>query len=172
MKKFCLFFSVAVLILTGMILSYDFNKPPDSSVKIDLIVIEKSNRKLQLYSKGNLVKSYDISLGKDPVGAKRFSGDNKTPEGKYFIKGKNQKSKFHKSLWISYPDSEDIEYAAKTGRDPGGEIMIHGLTKGFYWLGSAHLLSDWTRGCIAVTNKEIDELYGAIKQGTAVEIRP
>jgi murein L,D-transpeptidase YafK len=172
MNKILLIISIAGLVLSGKLLSDPFLKPLDKSLPVDCIIIKKSKRTLELYSTGNLLKSYKISLGKNPIGAKRFLGDNKTPEGNYFIKGKYQKSRFHKSLWISYPEQKDIEYAAKNSRDPGGEILIHGLTNGFSLLGRAHLLSDWTRGCIAVTNKEIDELYDAIKQGTAVEIRP
>ena len=144
----------------------------DKSIKIDFIMVEKGRRLMHIYSKGVKIKTYRISLGRDPVGDKLCQGDNKTPEGRYFIKGKDPVSRFHKSLRISYPGQKDIEEAKRAGKNPGGGILIHGITNGFSRVGRFHLLIDWTRGCIAVTNKEIDELYEHVNIGVPIEIAP
>ena len=164
-----------ILLLTCIIgsilfLNTDFTKPVDISVKADLIIVEKGRRLMTIYSKGIKLKSYRISLGKDPVGDKQCQGDNKTPEGTYYIKGKDAKSRFHRSLWISYPDAVDTREAKRAGKNPGGGILIHGITDGYSWLGKAHLLINWTQGCIAVTNKEIEELFYLIDVGVPIRI--
>lgn len=148
------------------------DKPLDKSVRIDKIVVEKSNRRLIVYSGSKLIKSYKISLGENPVGDKEYEGDKRTPEGLYFIIDKNPNSGYHKNLGISFPSSEDINQARLLGKRPGGEIKIHGLKNGYGWIGRMHLLKDWTAGCIALTNQEIDELYDAIQIGTPIEIMP
>jgi murein L,D-transpeptidase YafK len=147
-------------------------KPIDKSVSIDNIVVDKSDRKLTIYEKGKVVKTYSISIGKVPQGAKEVEGDMKTPEGLYVINDKNSNSGYHKNLGISYPNNTDIERAKKLGKSPGGLIKIHGIKNGYGWIGQAHLLKDWTLGCIAVTDKEIDELFKMVKIGTPIEIRP
>jgi murein L,D-transpeptidase YafK len=119
-----------------------------------------------------LIKSYQIALGKNPTGPKQFEGDFRTPEGLYYINDKNPNSKYHKNLGISYPNEKDLQNAKKQGKKPGGQIKIHGLPKNLSWLGKLHVLVDWTKGCIAVTNEEIDELYEIIEIGTPVEIKP
>lgn len=140
--------------------------------KADKIVIEKSARKMTLYSKDKVIKTYAISLGGEPVGAKQQQGDHKTPEGTYSISGRNANSKFHRSLRISYPSAADRERAKKARVSPGGDIMIHGLPNGWGWLGSGHLKSDWTDGCIAVTDKEIEEIWELVPNGTTVILKP
>ena len=137
---------------------------------IDLIHIHKKARKLDLYHKGKLLKTYRVSLGFAPIGHKEQEGDGKTPEGIYTISSKNNKSQYHLSLKISYPNKIDIKKAQKNNLSPGGDIMIHGLGKGFSWMGAAHRFRDWTLGCIAVTNKEIEEIFAATPVGTKVEI--
>ena len=137
----------------------------------DKIVVEKSKRLMHVYNKSKLLKTYRISLGRNPVGAKKMEGDKRTPEGLYFIDGKNPNSNYHKNLGISYPNANDIQQAKKAGVKPGGQIKIHGLSKRDSKLGKLHLLTDWTAGCIAVTNDEIDELYNALAVGTPIEIR-
>ena len=141
---------------------------------IDNILVEKAKRQMHLRNGENVVKTYRISLGKNPVGAKVNSGDNKTPEGNYTIEKHNPKSKFHLSLKISYPNAEQIN-AAKVGNyEPGGDIMIHGYPNKVpaflfkFW----HRWKDWTAGCIAVTNDEIEEIYDAVKDGTPITIKP
>jgi murein L,D-transpeptidase YafK len=140
--------------------------------KADKIVIEKAARNMTLYNKDKVIKTYAISLGGEPVGAKQQQGDHKTPEGTYLISGRNASSKFHRSLRISYPSAADRERAKKARVDPGGDIMIHGLPNGWGWLGSGHLRSDWTDGCIAVTDKEIEEVWELVLNGTTVIIKP
>lgn len=139
---------------------------------IDTIVVEKGKRKLHAYSKGILMKTYRISIGRNPKGDKEFEGDRKTPEGLYYINDKNPNSGYYKNLGISYPNKDDVDHAKVLGKKPGGLIKIHGLKKGRGWIGRLHLLKDWTFGCIALTNTEIDELYAAVKIGTPIEIRP
>ena len=144
----------------------------EAPAKADKIVIEKAVRKMTLYHKGVVLKGYSISLGGEPVGAKERQGDHRTPEGTYTISGRNAKSKFHRSLRISYPSTADRERARKAKVDPGGDIMIHGLPNGWGWLGAAHLKIDWTDGCIAVTNSEIEEIWELVPDGTTVVITP
>jgi murein L,D-transpeptidase YafK len=140
--------------------------------KVDLIVIEKSAHTMTLMSKGNALKTYHVALSTVPVGAKERAGDHKVPEGKYTIDEKKSASRFHLALHVSYPNAADRARAKKMGVDPGGEIEIHGLEKKYAWLGSMHREKDWTDGCIAVTDAEIEEIYPLVAVGTAVEIRP
>ncbi len=155
-----------------MIFYFWRNKPIDKSVKIDQIVVNKSDRKLTVYEKGKTIKTYSISIGKVSQGAKEVEGDMKTPEGLYVINDKNANSGYHKNLGISYPNLKDEKHAGDLGKSPGGLIKIHGIKNGYGWIGRFHLLKDWTLGCIAVTNKEIDELYEMIPIGTPIEIKP
>jgi murein L,D-transpeptidase YafK len=113
-----------------------------------------------------------VALGGTPVGAKEQQGDHKTPEGRYILDRRNAKSRFYKSIHVSYPNEQDKERAARRGVSPGGDIMIHGLPNGFGWLGATHRAQDWTDGCVAVTNQEIDEIWELVPDGTPIEIRP
>jgi murein L,D-transpeptidase YafK len=124
------------------------------------------------YSNGELLKTYKIALGKNPKGAKHYQGDNKTPEGVYTINGKNANSIAYKNLGISYPNKEDVERAKKLGKPTGGDIKIHGMMNGLGFIGGFHTYSDWTNGCIAVTDREIDELFKYVKIGAKIEILP
>jgi tetratricopeptide (TPR) repeat protein len=139
---------------------------------IDRILIEKNARRLMLISQGEVLKSYNIALGGNPIGPKERQGDNKTPEGTYVIDGRNKDSRFHLSLRISYPNERDRNRAKELGVSPGGDIMIHGIKNGFSWVGDAHTAVDWTKGCIAVTDEEIEEISKLAPNGTIVEIRP
>jgi L,D-peptidoglycan transpeptidase YkuD (ErfK/YbiS/YcfS/YnhG family) len=136
------------------------------------ILIEKRDRRLTLFSRGEALKSYRIALGGDPIGPKEREGDNKTPEGSYVIDSKNGNSQYHLSLHLSYPNERDRKRAKELGVSPGGSIMIHGIKNGFSWVGDSQADADWTRGCIAVTDEEIEEIYKLTQIGTAVEIRP
>lgn len=140
--------------------------------KADRIFIAKAARKLNLYRGDRLLKTYRIALGRQPVGPKRCQGDRRTPEGRYRIVGRNGGSHYHRSLRVSYPNAEDWRAARKSGCNPGGDIMIHGLPNGYGWLGRLHARSDWTLGCIAVTNEEIEEIWVLVPDGTPVEIMP
>jgi len=139
---------------------------------VDRILIEKNARRLMLISQGEVLKSYKIALGGNPIGPKERQGDNKTPEGTYVIDGRNKDSRFHRSLHISYPNERDKNRAKELGVSPGGDIMIHGIKNGFSWIGDAHTAVDWTNGCIAVTDEEIEEIGKLTPNGTIVEIRP
>lgn len=141
-------------------------------VVIDSIVVHKNSRKMYVYMEGEWVKTYRIALGSNPVGRKRCSGDCKTPEGVYYIDDKNPFSDYHKNLGISYPNDRDKERARRLGKSPGGDIKIHGLPNGKGYLGRSHRVVDWTEGCIAVTNEEIDELYTHVEIGTPIYIFP
>ncbi len=123
---------------------------------------------MEVYNKATLIKTYQISLGQEPVGRKQFEGDNKTPEGTYFIDGKNPYSSYHKNLGISYPNKKDKAFAKKKGKRAGSLIKIHGLPNGKGKIGKLHLANDWTAGCIAVTDQEIDEIYAATKIGAKI----
>jgi L,D-transpeptidase-like protein len=145
-------------------------KPIDA--KIDRIVVEKSARKLSVFQKGRLIRSYRIALGSNPTGPKEMEGDMKTPEGLYTIDYRNPQSDFHLALHISYPDQNDVRRAVARDIAPGCDIMIHGLPNGHGWIGATHRQRDWTAGCIALTDPEIEELWRITSDGTPIEIRP
>lgn len=138
----------------------------------DKILIEKNERRLTLLSRGEVLKVYKIALGGNPIGPKERQGDNKTPEGTYIIDSRNKDSRYHLSLRISYPNEKDKKRAKELGVSPGGDIMIHGIKNGFSWIGDSHTAIDWTKGCIAVTDEEIEEIDRLAPNGTIVEIRP
>jgi len=139
--------------------------------KADRIVVMKSAHTMMLMSNGQAIRTYKVALG-DPHGSKTQIGDKKTPEGVYFVDGKNPHSLFHRALHLSYPNAADRERARRLGVRPGGDIEIHGLPAQYAWMGAAHRSIDWTTGCIAVTNPEIDEIWDLVAVGTPVEIRP
>jgi len=145
---------------------------PTPPLKADRILLQKSMRKLSLFHKGKVLRSYTVSLGFSPQGAKQQKGDGKTPEGYYYIRAKNPHSQFHRSLQISYPNEQDQKNARKNHVSPGDHIMIHGLKTQFSWLGRFHTLKDWTLGCIAVTNAEIEEIWELVDPGTPIDIEP
>lgn len=145
---------------------------PESAKQADRIVIEKSKRTMTLMSGSTVLKTYKVALGGQPVGAEQRVGDHKTPEGLYIVDQKKAASQFHRALHISYPNARDEENARKLGVSPGGDIEIHGLGAKYGWVGAAHRQMDWTDGCIAVTNEEIDEIWPLVAVGTPVEIKP
>ena len=137
------------------------------------IIVFKSERRMELLDvKSKILKAYEVSLGGNPEGPKSQQGDSRTPEGIYKISSRNPGSSYHLSLRISYPNRQDIAEAEALGVAPGGDIFIHGLQNGQGVLGSRHLLYDWTDGCIAVTNQEIEEVWNMVPDGTPIEIRP
>lgn len=147
------------------------NPPKPPKPKADRILIEKAARKMTLFQGSETLKTYKISLGREPVGPKQQEGDSKTPEGRYTIDARNAASSFHLSLRISYPNAADRAQAQERGVKPGGQIMIHGLPNGMPDFSGA-ILSDWTNGCVAVSNAEIEEIWKLVPNGTAVEILP
>jgi murein L,D-transpeptidase YafK len=162
----------SILALAWMSVGAPSQLAAQTTTKVDRIVIEKKNRTLTLMNGAKIVKTYRVALGGQPVGAKNRQGDHKTPEGIYSVDAKNPNSQFYKALHISYPNQADRATAKKLGVSPGGDVEIHGLGAKWGWIGAKHRLTDWTDGCIAVTNEEIDEIYPQIKVGTPVEIRP
>jgi murein L,D-transpeptidase YafK len=141
-------------------------------IKADRVLIEKKAHRMTLLNHGVVVKTYRVCLGPNPVGPKEREGDGRTPEGIYTIDSRNANSKFHRSLHVSYPNAVDRARARRLGVSPGGEIMIHGLPNRWRALGAAIQLTDWTAGCIAVRDNEIEEIWSAVPNGTGVEIRP
>jgi murein L,D-transpeptidase YafK len=141
-------------------------------VRVTHIVVNKSRRELLLLHHESVLRSYRIALGRDPIGPKTRERDGKTPEGRYTVDRRNPKSAYHLALHISYPNPADLARARDLGLDPGGDIMIHGLPNGTPHLGSAHLETDWTQGCIAVTDEEMDEIWELVADGTPIEIHP
>ena len=138
----------------------------------DSIVVYKRERTLVLFNRGVPIRTYFVALGSKPVGDKERAGDQKTPEGLFHVNAHNPASKFHLALRISYPDDAHRARAAALGTDPGGDIMIHGLPKEFSEAGKDHLQNDWTNGCVALSNQEIEELWRAVPDGTPVQIKP
>ncbi|MFO1423738.1 MAG: L,D-transpeptidase family protein [Candidatus Competibacteraceae bacterium] len=145
--------------------------PPAHGI-VNRILVEKKARRLTLFRDNKPVKTYAIALGRQPEGHKQFEGDNKTPEGRYVIDSRKMNSSFHRALHISYPSPKDAAFAAGQKKSAGGNIMIHGLPNGMGALGPLHRLRDWTAGCIAVTNAEIEEIWRVVPDGTPIEIRP
>lgn len=145
---------------------------PFPGTKADRIVVDKSERRLSLYREGQLLKSYHASLGRAPVGPKVREGDGRTPEGEYIIDGRLPNSRYHLALHISYPNEQDRARAAALGVSPGNAILIHGIGYVRGGVTPAEARSDWTDGCIAVTNEEIEEIWAAVDDGTPILIQP
>lgn len=143
-----------------------------SHLAADSIVVEKRKHTLTLFSWGHPVRTYHVALGTNPIGDKVRQGDGRTPEGVFHIDGHNPDSKYYKSLHISYPDAAHLRAAEARGFSAGGDIMIHGLPDRFASVGAAHRDYDWTEGCIALTDKEIDEIFRSVPDGTPIEIKP
>ena len=145
---------------------------PAPKQKADSILILKKDHLLELLQGGKVIRTYKVALGRGGLAPKEREGDGRTPEGHYIIDSRTAESHYHKALHVSYPNAEDRKHAAKLGVAPGGAIMIHGLPNGMGSIGAAHRLYDWTLGCIAVTDEEIDEIWNLAPVGTPVEIRP
>ena len=148
------------------------NKPPSipSGVKADRILVDKSDRTLALFKGNKEISRYNnIRFGDAPMGHKRFEGDERTPEGKYTINGRNPGSSFHLSLRVSYPNAADRAYAEARGKSPGGDIFIHGQPNGY---NGSPIARDWTDGCIALSNAEIKQIWDTVPDGAEIEIRP
>jgi murein L,D-transpeptidase YafK len=160
---------LAVLVLCGLCLAQNAVAP---NLRADRVVVLKKERTLELLRQGKVIKSYKVALGGDPIGPKTRQGDHKTPEGGYVLDFRNAHSQFYKSIHISYPNARDRAEARKNGVSPGGDVFVHGLPNGYGAVGAAHRLKDWTDGCVAVTDEEIDEIWRVVADGTRIEIRP
>lgn len=144
----------------------------NEGLNVERIVVSKDRKEMYLVSGGTLLKAYSVAFGFEPFGHKQFEGDGKTPEGIYSIDYKNPNSEYTKALHVSYPNKKDIEYAKSKGKSPGGDIMIHGFPKDErkrQWVSGIHPMN-WTRGCVAVTNEEIAEIYSLVKENTLIEV--
>ncbi|MGV3546652.1 MAG: L,D-transpeptidase family protein [Pedobacter sp.] len=175
MKKTVVISLIIILLIFACTAIYNLlpEKKLPKGTKIDYLLVEKSERAMKAYSGDKLIKTYKISLGRNPEGHKVFEGDQKTPEGIYSINDRNPNSGYHKNLGVSYPNDTDRAKARTLGKSPGGDIKIHGLRNGgFGIIKKLHRFTDWTNGCIAVTNGEIDELYEAVVPNAKIEIRP
>ncbi len=142
----------------------------DPNQSADEILIDKSQRKLWLKNQGAIIDTYEIALGFSPTGHKSKEGDGKTPIGVYEIDWRNPDSSFHRSLHISYPTPKQVEDARLAGINPGGMIMIHGQPNGSEYQNSRKIQQDWTNGCIAVSNDEMDEIWQRVPDGTRIII--
>lgn len=174
-------FSLAILtlIVVGMISvsalalaknSSKHDKAIPADVTIDKVYVDKSERVLKLLSAGKVIKTYHIALGDSPVGHKRQEGDERTPTGSYILDYKNENSSYYRSIHISYPNAADKAQAKKRGVSAGGDIMIHGQKNGLGHLATITQQRDWTDGCIAVTDDEMDEIMSIYKVGMPIEI--
>lgn len=140
--------------------------------KADRVLVIKSEAKLYLKKNGKVLKAYHVAFGENPEGHKRQEGDERTPEGTYLLDYKKSDSAFYKSIHISYPNKADKQRATKAGVSPGGFIMIHGQKNGLGWLSWITQQFNWTDGCIAVSNRAMDEIWHSVQVGTPIEIRP
>jgi murein L,D-transpeptidase YafK len=165
---------IAAILVLGALAVYQYRPegslPPGSQA--DQVVVYKAKRTLTLMQGGRPLKAYHVSLGANPVGPKNQEGDEKTPEGRYVLDYRNPNSRFHLSIHVSYPNAADQEAARHAGVRPGGAIMIHGIQNGLGWIGRLHRFWNWTDGCMAVTNSEIEEIWRAVPDGTPIEIYP
>ena len=172
--KLVLFF-LLVLCLAAVSLAVaaylNFDPLPRDAVA-DRVLLEKSAHRLTLLRNGAPLKTYQVALSRVPSGPKEYEGDQRTPEGIYTIDFHKPDSDYHLALHVSYPERHDIDRAAAQGLSAGSDIMIHGLPNGRGWIGRFHRRRDWTAGCIAVTDFEIEEIYRAVRDGTPIELRP
>ncbi len=165
--------AIFVALILAVVAAHPHSRLADSPQKVaDRILIVKSTRTMTLMRGVEVLKTYKVALGSQPVGPKEREGDGKTPEGDYIVDSRNAQSRFHLALHVSYPNARDRDRARKLKVNPGGQIMIHGLPKGFGWVGPSHRMRDWTQGCIAVTNGEIEEIWRLVPTGTPVAIHP
>lgn len=161
------FLRVLLLVLVGFGLTACGSKfKTYHGPEVTQVLVNKTERKMYLFHNDKVLKEYNVSLGFAPAGHKQFEGDGKTPEGRYTISHRNPKSEFHLSLGINYPNDADRAHAAANGKPPGGDIFIHGgpnrkVTK-----------RDWTAGCIAVTDRQMETIYSMVKPGTPIFIQP
>ncbi len=139
---------------------------------IDYVLVNKAEKKMYLMSNGRKIKEYSVVFGSSPTGHKQQEGDQRTPEGKYLLDDKKSDSSYYRAIHISYPNEDDKKRARANNASPGGQIMIHGQKNGLGWMYGLTQKFNWTDGCIAVTNAEMDEIWELVKIGTPIEIRP
>jgi murein L,D-transpeptidase YafK len=140
--------------------------------KADAVLVDKSEKRLYLMQDGSVLRSFPVTFGGEPRGHKQQQGDQRTPEGRYMLDYKNAGSRYFKSIHISYPNAQDRASAKKRGVDPGGDIMLHGQPNGWGWASPVLQLFTWTDGCIALSDRHMEEVWQAVDVGTPIEIRP
>lgn len=140
--------------------------------KADLVLVNKTKARLYLVRRHKVLASFHVAFGANPRGHKQCEGDQRTPEGRYLLDFKKPDSAFHKAIHISYPNARDIARARRRGVNAGGAIMIHGQKNGLGWLAPITQRTNWTDGCIALTNEDMDAVWTAVEPGTPIEIRP
>lgn len=165
-------FPTSLVLLTIAFAACGRHRAPQNSEHASKIVIVKSAHTLTLISGTRSLHTYKVAIGRSPVGPKTRKGDHKTPEGEYIIDAKKEHSRFYRALHISYPSESDREQARNRGEDPGGDVEIHGIENGLGWIGGLHRSIDWTDGCIALTDGEMDEIWNRVPVGTPVGIKP
>jgi murein L,D-transpeptidase YafK len=163
------FLGIASLLASAAAEERDSAAGPD---RADYVVVDKSDRKLYLYKLGRVLREFDVSLGQMPNGPKQREGDFRTPEGKYFLDGRNTNSDFFLSIHVSYPNESDRARARAEGVDPGGQIMIHGWPNEPKYDLHRYQDTDWTDGCIAVSNSDMVDIWLMTRESTPIEIRP
>ena len=145
---------------------------PCAAEKADLVVVEKAKHELTLLNSGKVIRKFHVVFGAEPVGHKQMEGDNKTPEGRYLLDFKKADSAFYKAFHVSYPNAQDVAKANSAGVHPGSNIMVHGQKNGFGWASAISQQFNWTQGCIAMTNADMDAMWELVDAGTAIDIRP
>lgn len=167
-------FLIALIVILAALLTYANwpSEPLPPMARITKIEVLKAKRALSVYAGSIKLREYQISLGGSPIGPKTTEGDKRTPEGSYTITELKRDSAFHRALRISYPTTSQAVAAQAKGQKPGGDVMIHGIRNGLGLIGRLHRLFDWTAGCIALTNTEVDQVFDATSIGTEVCIYP
>ena len=161
----------ALIIVSTVPFLEEHRAPLPDHTKVDSIIVEKSIHRMTLFKDGELLRTYRVALGRGGPQPKSREGDARTPEGTYLIDNRNPHSIAHRALHISYPNATDAAAARARGVNPGSDIEIHGVRNGLGWIGRLHRLVDWTAGCIAVTNSEMDEIWRAVPDGTPIVIK-
>ncbi len=170
MNPMKLFLFFLTLFLSGC--SPSQNRQENAAEKADLVVVTKNSKNLTLFKQGKVLGSYSVVFGDNPVGHKLREADERTPEGGYSLDEKLLNSKFYKALHVSYPNTQDVERATRLGVPPGGRIMVHGQRNGLGWASFVTQLFNWTDGCIALSNADMETVYNAVSIGTPIEIKP
>jgi murein L,D-transpeptidase YafK len=162
------------IVFTSLLCSLLFTAShcPATLLQADKVIVLKKEKRMILLMNGEILKCYKVALGRGSTGPKTSLGDCKTPEGSYILNHRNEHSKFYRSIHINYPNRSDIANARKNGFNPGGNIMIHGLPDGFEELNETHAEINWTKGCIAVSNSEMDEIWRLVPEGIPIVIFP
>lgn len=162
----------SVIITFALLIFCGISNAEKSQEKADLVVVEKSKHLLSIYKANKLLASYHVAFGGSPTGNKQKEGDKKTPEGRYILDYRIENNAYHKAFHVSYPNAKDTENARKLGVSPGSAIMVHGQKNGFDWASSIVQRFNWTKGCVALANQDLDQMWSIVNVGTPIEIKP